>query len=114
MTVSNEITTILRRKLSHFELCANQDIEFQNKTTLLENVELVHQPLTEISLEEIDLSVEVLGKRLRYPLVITGMTGGVEEVGVFNRQRELRRGDGQTNAIHAHLNQIDAIGEAPR
>ncbi len=85
MTVSNEITTLVRRKLSHFELCAHQDVEFQNKTTLLEDVELVHQPLTETLLEEIDLSVEVLGKRLRYPLVITAMTGGVEEVGVFNR-----------------------------
>lgn len=86
MTVSNEINTIVRRKLSHFELCAHQEVEFRNKTTLLEDVELIHQPLTETSLEEIDLSVEVLGKRLRYPLIITGMTGGVEEVGIFNRQ----------------------------
>ncbi|MEK7833275.1 MAG: type 2 isopentenyl-diphosphate Delta-isomerase [Acidobacteriota bacterium] len=86
MTDSIEITSILRRKLSHFELCAHQEVEFRNKTTLLEDVELIHQPLTETSLEEIDLSVEVLGKRLRYPVVITGMTGGVEEVGVFNRK----------------------------
>ena len=28
----------------------------------------------------------ILGKRLTYPLVITGMTGGAEEVGVFNRE----------------------------
>ncbi len=77
---------IINRKLSHFELCANHEVEFRQKTTLLENVELVHQPLTETALEQIDLSVEVLGKRLNYPVVITGMTGGAEEVGIFNRE----------------------------
>lgn len=86
MANSNEISTLVGRKLSHFELCANQDIEFRRKTTLLEDVELVHQPLTETVLEEIDLSVQVLGKRLDYPLIITGMTGGAEEVAVFNRE----------------------------
>ena len=86
MTVSNEINTLIRRKLSHFELCAHNEVEFRKKTTMLEDVELIHQPLTETALEEIDLSVNVLGKRLRYPLIITGMTGGAEEVGVFNRE----------------------------
>ena len=86
MAVPNEIDFIVRRKLSHFELCANHEVEFRTKTTLLEDVELIHQPLTDTSLDGIDLSVEVLGKRLRYPLVITGMTGGAEEVGVFNRE----------------------------
>lgn len=86
MAVPNEIALISRRKLSHFELCAHHEVEFRNKTTLLEDVELIHQPLTETALEDIDLSVEVLGKRLRYPLVITGMTGGAQEVGVFNRE----------------------------
>jgi len=86
MPDSSEISFIVGRKLSHFELCAHQDVEFRHKTTLLEDVELVHQPLTQTSLEEIDLGVEVLGKRLRYPFVITGMTGGAEEVGVFNRE----------------------------
>lgn len=86
MAVPTEIASIVRRKLSHFELCANHEVEFRTKTTLLEDIELIHQPLTETTLEDIDLSVEVLGKRLRYPLVITGMTGGAEEVGVFNRE----------------------------
>lgn len=79
-------TEIINRKLSHFELCANHEVEFRQKTTLFENVELIHHPLTETALEEIDLSVEILGKRLRYPVVITGMTGGAEEVGIFNRE----------------------------
>src|SRR5215210_5266957 len=86
MPNSTEISAIVGRKLSHFELCAHQEVEFRHKTTMLEDVELIHQPLTRTALEEIDLSVEVLGKRLKFPLVITGMTGGAEEVGVFNRE----------------------------
>lgn len=86
MSNSAEISTLVGRKLSHFELCAHHEVEFRQKTTLLEDIELVHQPLTGTLLEEMDLSVQVLGKRLRYPLVITGMTGGAEEVGVFNRE----------------------------
>ncbi len=77
---------IIDRKRSHFDLCAHQDVEFRAKTTLLEDIELIHQPLIETRLEEIDLSVNVLGKRLNYPLIITGMTGGTEEVAIFNRE----------------------------
>jgi len=81
-----ETTEIVNRKLSHFDLCASQDVEFRQKTTLFEDVELVHQPLVETRLEDIDLGVVALGKRLSYPLVITGMTGGAEEVARFNRE----------------------------
>jgi isopentenyl-diphosphate delta-isomerase len=83
MVTSQEIAN---RKRSHFDLCAHQDVEFRHKTTLLEDVELIHQPLVETKLEEIDLGVTLLGKRLRFPLIITGMTGGAEEVGRFNRE----------------------------
>ena len=78
-------TEIVRRKLSHFELCAHQAVEFRHKTTWFEDVELVHHALTETHLNEIDLSVEILGKRLNYPIFISGMTGGADEVGQFNR-----------------------------
>jgi isopentenyl-diphosphate delta-isomerase len=85
MTETSNTPDIVQRKRSHFELCAQQDVEFRRQTTLFEDVELAHQALTETRLEEIDLSVTVLGKRLSHPLIITGMTGGAEEVGRFNR-----------------------------
>jgi isopentenyl-diphosphate delta-isomerase len=78
-------TEIVKRKLSHFELCAHQAVEFRRKTTWFENVELVHHALTQTHLNDIDLSLEVFGKRLSYPIFISGMTGGTEEVGQFNR-----------------------------
>lgn len=82
MAITSEISD---RKRSHFDLCAHHNVEFRHKTTLFEDVELVPQPLIETRLEDIDLSTTVLGKRLNYPLIITGMTGGAEEVAQFNR-----------------------------
>jgi isopentenyl-diphosphate delta-isomerase len=77
---------IADRKRSHFDLCAREAVEFRAKTTLFEDVELIHHPLVETSLDEIDHGVAVLGKRLNNPIVITGMTGGTEDVGRFNRE----------------------------
>src|SRR5262245_10274551 len=77
---------IVDRKRSHFDLCAHQDVEFRNKTTLLEDVELLNQPLIDSRLEDLDLSVTVLGRRLSFPIIITGMPGGAEEVRKFNRE----------------------------
>jgi isopentenyl-diphosphate delta-isomerase len=77
---------LVSRKKSHFDLCAAEEVEFRHKTTLFENVELLPSAIIESALEEIDLSVSVLGKRLDYPIMISGMTGGTEEGGRFNRE----------------------------
>ena len=81
-----QASEIIHRKQSHFDLCAHQHVEFKTKTTWLEHVELVHQPLTETLLDEIDLSVEICGKKLRAPIVITAMTGGTPDTGKFNQE----------------------------
>jgi isopentenyl-diphosphate Delta-isomerase len=77
---------IVHRKKSHLELCASEAVEFRKKTTLLENVELLPSAIIETSLDEIDLSTTVFGKRLEYPVMISGMTGGSDEGGRFNRE----------------------------
>lgn len=81
----SQASEIIHRKQSHFDLCAQQNVEFKTKTTWLEHVELVHQPLTETLLDDIDLGVEICGKRLRAPIVITAMTGGTPDTGKFNQ-----------------------------
>jgi len=73
------------RKADHLDLCATDDVAYRRRTTLLEDVELMHQSLPELSLEEVDLSVALLGKTLRAPLVIVGMTGGHERAAEVNR-----------------------------
>lgn len=76
---------IQQRKVDHIELCAREDVEFRLKSTLLEEVHLLHSSLPEISMEEIDTGVELLGKRLSAPLVVTGMTGGAARAMEINR-----------------------------
>ena len=80
-TVTHDIR---QRKADHLDLCATDEVAFQNRTTLLEQVRLVHQSLPDIDLDQIDLSVELLGKKLRAPIVIAGMTGGHERAAEVN------------------------------
>ena len=77
--------TISDRKRSHLELCEGEEVEFAGKTTLLEQVDLVHDALPELAVEDVDVGTTLLGKRLRAPLLITGMTGGTEEASEINR-----------------------------
>lgn len=74
-----------QRKTDHLDLCATGDVGFRSKTTLFEDVELVHDALPELALEAIDTGVTLFGKRLRAPLVIASMTGGTERAGEVNR-----------------------------
>ena len=73
------------RKSEHLDLCIEDDVAFQDKTNLFEEVQLVHDALPELALDEIDLRTELVGKTLRAPLVIAAMTGGVERANAINR-----------------------------
>lgn len=74
-----------QRKQSHLDLCENEEVEYRAKTTLFEQVELIHNALPELALDEIDTRVTFLGKTMRAPLLITGMTGGTREAFAVNR-----------------------------
>ena len=77
--------SISDRKRSHLDVCEQEAVEYAGKTTLLEDVDLIHDALPEIAVDEVDLAVELLGKRLAAPLLITGMTGGTAEASEINR-----------------------------
>ncbi|MCD4740429.1 type 2 isopentenyl-diphosphate Delta-isomerase [archaeon] len=72
-----------KRKLEHLDICANQNVE--EGTTWLEHTKLVPDALTKLNPTQIDTSTTLLGKKLRAPLVISAITGGVEEAGKINR-----------------------------
>ncbi|MFN8543899.1 MAG: type 2 isopentenyl-diphosphate Delta-isomerase [Candidatus Binatia bacterium] len=76
---------ISERKQEHLDICQDEQVEFAGKTTLLEEVDLVHDALPEFAADEVDLGVTLLGKRLRAPLLITGMTGGTAEARTINQ-----------------------------
>ncbi|KPU63336.1 isopentenyl pyrophosphate isomerase [Thermococcus sp. EP1] len=70
-----ELTVI--RKFEHIEHCLKKQVE-AHVSTQFENIHFVHTSLPEIDKEEIDLSVEFLGRRFDYPIMIAGMTGGTK------------------------------------
>jgi len=74
------------RKADHIELCATGDVGFHRKTTMFEHVDLIHDALPELALDEIDTSITILGKKLRVPLVISAMTGGTARAREINRE----------------------------
>jgi isopentenyl-diphosphate delta-isomerase len=76
---------ISQRKRDHLDLCADEAVEFSTKTTLFDQVDLVHDALPELALGDIALETTLLGKRLRAPLLITGMTGGTDEAAQINQ-----------------------------
>lgn len=77
---------ISARKLDHLDLCAEEDVEFRGKTTLFEDVELLHDSLPELDFDAIDTSTTVFGRTLRAPFLISGMTGGAARARDINRQ----------------------------
>jgi isopentenyl-diphosphate delta-isomerase len=66
------------RKKDHVDICLTEDVAYQEKTTGFERIEFIHNALPELDLKEIDTSTVFLKKKLRLPLMITGMTGGYE------------------------------------
>lgn len=112
-----------QRKTDHIQLAVSGDVGFRNKTTLLECVRLVHEALPDIDADAIDLSVTVLGKRLRAPIVIAAMTGGTPEAGDINRRlarlaeaRGYGLGLGSQRAMHVDLSRAGSYrvrDEAP-
>jgi isopentenyl-diphosphate Delta-isomerase len=76
---------IQRRKDDHLDLCATDDVAFKDTTTLLECVQLVHQSLPDLDVDQLDTGATLLGKQLRLPIVIAAMTGGTDRAAEVNR-----------------------------
>lgn len=79
-----EPETLRQRKADHLDLCATGPVGFQQRTTLLEQVELLHNAIPEVSYDDLDLRCVLLGKTLRAPLLIASMSGGTQEAVAFN------------------------------
>jgi len=77
---------ISQRKKDHLALCAGDKVGFRDKTSLLEQVQLIHNAMPEMHADEVDPSVEILGKKLNAPVVISAMTGGTEEAAKINQE----------------------------
>lgn len=78
-----------KRKKDHLELCLNEDVNFNSKTAGFENYEFIHNAVTEVDFEKINLTTEVFGKKIRYPFLISSMTGGSKEAERINSELAL-------------------------
>ena len=80
-----ETPTTESRKADHIHINLEKDVRFPRLTTGLENYRFMHCAVPELSLSDIDASVELFGKRLDAPLLISSMTGGTEIAQRINR-----------------------------
>ena len=68
------MTPIKERKADHIDICLNERVE--PGYCYWDDIKLMHNALPEINACDIDMSAEVFGKKLSFPLIVTAITGG--------------------------------------
>lgn len=74
-----------KRKSRHLKICSTKRVEFLRKRTGFEDVDLIHNALPELNLDEVDTSCELFGKKLSAPIIIESITGGSQEAKKINK-----------------------------
>ena len=67
------------RKLEHINI-VNADAQVDRNKNYFDKIQLVHRALPELDFHEVDPSVTFMGKQLSFPLLISSMTGGDQEI----------------------------------
>jgi isopentenyl-diphosphate delta-isomerase len=80
-----KVAPIDQRKSDHIKINLEQDVR-SALTTGLENYRFIHEALPELDLERVDTSLNLFGKKLHSPILVSSMTGGTEEAGEINRR----------------------------
>ena len=70
---------VKQRKIEHVNIALERDVSVPQHASW-NDIHFVHQALPETDLDSIDTSVTFLGRRLRYPIFISSLTGGHEDV----------------------------------
>jgi isopentenyl-diphosphate delta-isomerase len=76
--------SVENRKADHIRICLEEDVDARGVTSGFERYRFVHQALPEINLRDVDTSVELWGRKLRVPLLISSMTGGAPRAAEIN------------------------------
>jgi isopentenyl-diphosphate delta-isomerase len=82
-TQVTDLLTVLR-KSQHINLCNNDDVEAKDKYTGFSDVRLLPCALPECNADEVITKTKFLGREFDWPLLITGMTGGLEQGAEIN------------------------------
>ncbi|MFA5688035.1 MAG: type 2 isopentenyl-diphosphate Delta-isomerase [Kiritimatiellales bacterium] len=68
-----------KRKGEHVKI-VSQNEETDRRKNYFDEIRLIYRALPEINLDAVDPSVEFLGKKLSFPLIISSMTGGGDKL----------------------------------
>jgi isopentenyl-diphosphate delta-isomerase len=68
------MTPIKERKADHIEICLKERVE--PGYCYWDDIRLIHNALPEVNADEIDMTADVLGKKLSFPFIVTAITGG--------------------------------------
>jgi isopentenyl-diphosphate delta-isomerase len=77
---------VARRKDAHLDLCLNEDVGSAGAATGLGGYTFEYDALPEVDLADVDLSTNLLGKKLAAPILIGAMTGGTERAREINQR----------------------------
>jgi len=76
-------TELVDRKSDHIKINLERDVR-SALTTGLENYRFVHEALPELDLDRVDASLDLFGKRLAAPILVSSMTGGTAKAKTIN------------------------------
>jgi isopentenyl-diphosphate delta-isomerase len=79
-----EVTPIGSRKSDHIRINLEENVQ-SSLSNGLEHFHFIHRALPEINLTDVDTSLEVFGKSLKAPILISSMTGGTREAFEINQ-----------------------------
>lgn len=74
------------RKQQHINICKTQNIESSDRYTGFENLGFIPKSLPSLSWSDINTETHFLGYKSQLPILISGMTGGVEQGTEINRR----------------------------
>ena len=76
------------RKLDHIKIALKEAVQSRTKSGF-EDITLIHRALPEIDKDEIDIGIEIMGRKFKAPIVIAGMTGGHKKTSKINKNLSL-------------------------
>lgn len=79
-----KVARIETRKSDHIRINLEENVD-SGLTTGLERYRFIHRALPELNLDEVSMRLELFGRKLSAPILISSMTGGTEEAGRINR-----------------------------
>lgn len=80
-----KVTQIISRKSDHIQINLEQDVS-SGLSTGLEQLHFEHRALPELDLNQIQMKIEIFGRNLSSPILISSMTGGTKEAFEINKR----------------------------